>query len=55
MGADYHGRLGLKAARVGLPVGPDHAVDAELGVIWEAAKVTSVSPVLHSLACMHQQ
>ncbi len=54
MGAGYHGSLGLKAAGVGLPVGPDHAVDAELCIIWEGAKVTSICPILHSLACMHE-
>ena len=46
----HHGGLGFPAARVGLPVGPDHAVDAELGVIREAAKVPSIGPVLHLLA-----
>ena len=50
----YHGSLGLKATWVGDPVGPDHAIDAELCIIWEAAKVASISPVLHSLACNHE-
>lgn len=36
---------------MGLPVGPDHAIDAELSIIWEAAEVPSIRPVLHSPAC----
>lgn len=51
-GLTYHGRLGLKAAGMGLPVRPDHAVDAELGIVWEATKVPSISPVLHCFTCM---
>lgn len=49
-GCAHHGSLGLKAAGVGLPVGPDHAIDAELGVIREAPKITPIRPVLYRLA-----
>ena len=51
-GLTYHGRLGFKAAGMGLSVGPDHAVDTELSIVWEASKVPSISPVLHRLTCM---
>ena len=36
---------------MGLPVRPDHAIDAELSIIWEVAKVPSICPVLHCLTC----
>ena len=48
--AAYHGSFGLPASRVGLPVRPNHAIDAELGIIREAAKVTAICPVLHLLS-----
>lgn len=50
-GVSHHGRLGFKAGGVGFPVGPHHAVDAELSIIWEAAEVPSIRPVLHCLTC----
>lgn len=46
----YHGSFCLPASRMGLPIRPDHAIDAELGIIREAAKVSSVGPVLHLFA-----
>ena len=49
--AAHHGSFGFIAARVWLPVRPDHAIDAELSIVWEAAKVSSICPVLYSLAC----
>ena len=46
----YHGGFSFPASRVGLPVGPNHAIDAELSIIGEAAEVSPIGPVLHLLA-----
>lgn len=50
-GRTHHASLGFIAARVGLSVGPHHAIDAELSIVWEAAKVAAICPVLHRLTC----
>ena len=46
----YHGGFSFPAPRVGLPVGPNHAIDAELSIVGEAAKIPPIGPVLYLFA-----